>query len=127
MLKVNRYGGIAQLLSLIHIFFMTETAAYADVVLPAAAYAEQLGTYTNTERRVQLSYPAVPPPGEARADWEILTGLANRFGLDWSYSGAEDVFNDEVFVFTPKGDVIDLPVGSTPLDFAYRILSLIHI
>ena len=74
--------------------FMTETAAYADVVLPAAAYAEQLGTYTNTERRVQLSYPAVPPPGEARADWEILTGLANRLGLDWSYSGAEDVFNE---------------------------------
>ncbi len=74
--------------------FMTETAAYADVVLPAAAYAEQLGTYTNTERRVQLSYPAVSPPGEARADWEILTDLANRLGLDWSYSEVEDIFNE---------------------------------
>ena len=52
--------------------FMTETAAYADVVLPAASYAEKLGTYTNTERRVQLSCAAVPPPGDARPDWSML-------------------------------------------------------
>jgi formate dehydrogenase major subunit/formate dehydrogenase alpha subunit len=81
--------------------FMTETAAYADVVLPAAAYAEKLGTYTNTERRVQLSYPAVPPPGEARPDWEILVDLANRLGFNWSYSGPEAIFN-EMASLTPS-------------------------
>ena len=81
--------------------FMTETAAYADVILPAAAYAEQMGTYTNTERRVQLSHAAVPPPGEARADWEILTDLARRFGFEWSYSGPEEIF-DEMASLTPS-------------------------
>ncbi len=72
--------------------FMTDTARYADVVLPAAAWAEKLGTYTNTERRVQLSFPAVKPPGKARPDWEIITELGRRLGLNWDYRGPEDVF-----------------------------------
>ncbi len=74
--------------------FITETAAHADVILPAAAYAEHPGTYTNSERRVQLSQRAVMPPGEARAGWAILTDLAKRFGLGWFYSGPEAVFNE---------------------------------
>jgi formate dehydrogenase major subunit/formate dehydrogenase alpha subunit len=60
--------------------FLTETAALADIVLPAACYAEKEGTFTNTERRVQRLYKAVEPPGEARSDWEIICDLAERAG-----------------------------------------------
>lgn len=60
--------------------FLTETALLADVVLPAACYAEKDGTFTNTERRVQRVRKAVAPPGEARADWEIICALAERAG-----------------------------------------------
>ena len=81
--------------------FMTETAAYADVILPAASYAEKLGTYTNTERRVQLSYAAVPPPGDARPDWAIIADLANRLGFAWRYDGPEDIFA-EMASLTPS-------------------------
>jgi formate dehydrogenase major subunit/formate dehydrogenase alpha subunit len=62
--------------------FLTETAALADVVLPAACYAEKEGTFTNTERRVQRVRKAVEPPGEARADWEIICALAARAGYE---------------------------------------------
>lgn len=60
--------------------FLTETAQMADVVLPAAAFAEKLGTYTNTERRVQLGRPALTPPAGARQDYEIIAELASRLG-----------------------------------------------
>ena len=72
--------------------FLTETANYADVILPATAWAEKTGTATNTNRQVQMGRPAVPPPGEARADWAITTALANRLGLDWSYTHPREVF-----------------------------------
>lgn len=81
--------------------FMTETARYADVVFPATSFAEKGGTFTNTERRVQLIQPAVPAPGEAKPDWFILTELANRMGLGWNYSSAEDVFQ-EITALTPS-------------------------
>ena len=72
--------------------FLTETANYADVILPASAFAEKSGTVTNTNRQVQMGRPAVPPPGEARQDWWIEVQLANRLGLNWSYSSPADVF-----------------------------------
>ncbi len=72
--------------------FLTETANYADVILPAAAWAEKSGTVTNTNRQVQMGRPAVPSPGEARPDWEITQDLANRLGLDWNYYHPRDVF-----------------------------------
>ncbi|MBD3677234.1 MAG: formate dehydrogenase subunit alpha, partial [Rhodobacteraceae bacterium] len=72
--------------------FLTETANYADVILPAAAFAEKSGTVTNTNRQVQMGRPAVPPPGEAREDWWITTELAKRCGLDWGYSHPREVF-----------------------------------
>jgi len=72
--------------------FLTETANFADVILPATAFAEKAGTVTNTNRQVQLARPAVPPPGEAREDWWITVELAKRLGLNWNYSGASDVF-----------------------------------
>ena len=72
--------------------FLTETCVHADVVLPASAFVEKWGTFTNTNRQVQLARPALQPPGEARQDWSILQDLANRIGLDWSYSHPKDVF-----------------------------------
>ncbi len=75
--------------------FMTETAELADVVLPATAWGETDGVCTNTERRVQRLRAAVPPPGEARPDWWIVSQLAKRLGLSgFDYGGAKDVFNE---------------------------------
>lgn len=62
--------------------FMTDTAKFADVVLPAACWAEQEGTFTNGERRVQLIRKAVDAPGDAKVDWEIFCDLAKRMGAD---------------------------------------------
>ncbi|MBU2583172.1 MAG: formate dehydrogenase subunit alpha [Alphaproteobacteria bacterium] len=72
--------------------FMTETAWHADVVLPASAHAEKWGTFTNTNRQVQLARPVVSPPGEARQDWHLIQELAQRVGLDWKYSEVGEVF-----------------------------------
>ncbi|MEM0976468.1 MAG: formate dehydrogenase subunit alpha [Pseudomonadota bacterium] len=72
--------------------FLTETANYADVILPASAFAEKTGTVTNTNRQVQMGRPAVAPPGEAREDWAITTELAQRCGLDWAYTHPSEVF-----------------------------------
>jgi formate dehydrogenase major subunit len=72
--------------------FLTETAFYADVVLPATAFPEKTGTFTNTDRRVQMGRQALRPPGEARPDWEIIQEIARRMGLDWNYRNPADVF-----------------------------------
>ncbi|TIM13721.1 MAG: formate dehydrogenase subunit alpha [Mesorhizobium sp.] len=72
--------------------FLTETAWHADVVLPASAHAEKLGTYTNTNRQVQIGRPALDMPGEARQDWELIVELARRIGLDWNYGHVSDVY-----------------------------------
>lgn len=72
--------------------FLTETAWHADVVLPASAHAEKLGTCTNTNREVQISRPVVPMPGEARQDWELIQEIAQRIGLDWNYGHIKEVF-----------------------------------
>ena len=72
--------------------FLTETAWHADVIFPAAAHAEKWGTYTNTNRQVQMALPVVDPPGQARPDWELVVELANRIGLGWSYEHPRDVF-----------------------------------
>ncbi|HXV85444.1 MAG TPA: molybdopterin-dependent oxidoreductase, partial [Gemmatimonadales bacterium] len=74
--------------------FLTETARYADVVLPGASFAEKTGTYANTERRVQIAHKAIEPPGEARADWEIITDLSNRVGLPTTFGSPADVMEE---------------------------------
>ncbi|MEM6340686.1 MAG: molybdopterin-dependent oxidoreductase, partial [Pseudomonadota bacterium] len=63
--------------------FLTETAWFADVILPASAQPEKPGTYTNSNRQVQLGLPVRKPPGEARQDWKILVEMGQRSGLDW--------------------------------------------
>jgi formate dehydrogenase major subunit len=72
--------------------FLTETAKYADVVLPASAWPEKDGTVTNTNRQVQRGRAALPLPGNARQDLWIIQEIARRIGLDWSYAGPADVF-----------------------------------
>ncbi|MGB1387420.1 MAG: formate dehydrogenase subunit alpha [Paracoccaceae bacterium] len=72
--------------------FLTETANFADVILPATAFYEKSGTVTNTNRQVQMGRPAVTPPGAAREDWAITVDLAQRLGLAWSYDSPADVF-----------------------------------
>ncbi len=72
--------------------FITETANYADVILPASAFFEKNGTVTNTNRQVQMGRAALTPPGDARQDWWITTQLANRLGLGWRYSHPREIF-----------------------------------
>jgi len=71
--------------------FMTDTAEYADLILPAAAWAEKEGSFTSTERRVQWVSRAIAPPGEAKADLEILLGFAEKLGLGLEYRDAGEV------------------------------------
>ncbi|HMA45217.1 MAG TPA: formate dehydrogenase subunit alpha [Gemmatimonadales bacterium] len=81
--------------------FLTETARYADVVLPATSFAEKTGTFVNTERRIQLSHRALDPPGDARGDLEILIELSRRLGLPTPFQSAEDVMR-EIATVTPS-------------------------
>jgi formate dehydrogenase alpha subunit len=81
--------------------FLTETAQLADVVLPAASFAEKDGTFTNTERRVQRVRKGVDPPGQARTDWEIISDLSTRMGYEMHYRSAEEIF-DEFCELTPS-------------------------
>jgi len=81
--------------------FLTETAQIADVVLPSVCFAERDGTFTNTERRVQRIRKAVPPPGEARTDWEIISDLSNRIGYPMSYASVGKIM-DEINRVTPS-------------------------
>ena len=87
--------------------FLTETAQLAHVVLPAASFAEKDGTFSNTERRVQRVRKAIEPPGEAKADWEIVRDIANhilrntQYATQWDYKSAEQVMS-EIVSLTPS-------------------------
>ncbi len=74
--------------------FLTETAHFADVVLPASAFPEKTGTFTNSNRQVQMARQVIDPPGDARQDWWIIQEIANRMGLGWAYGGPADVYGE---------------------------------
>jgi len=74
--------------------FPTETAVLADVILPASAFPEKTGSFTNTDRMVQLARQAIDPPGQARQDLWIIVQLARRLGLDWHYEHPREVFEE---------------------------------
>jgi formate dehydrogenase major subunit len=78
--------------------FLTETAEFADVILPASSYLEKDGTYTNTDRRVQLGRKVLDTPGQARVDWEVVQDIANRIGLGWQYESPREIFEEIVGV-----------------------------
>ncbi len=85
--------GLAKLKHLVvQDIFLTETAFLADVVLPASAFPEKAGTFTNTNRQIQMARPALELWGDTRQDWWILQELANRLDLDWNYAGPADVY-----------------------------------
>lgn len=81
--------------------FLTETAGFADVILPASAFPEKTGTFTNSNRQVQLGRKAIDPPGDARQDWWIIQEVGRRLGLDWNYESPENIFS-EVRKATPS-------------------------
>ncbi|MGF1697184.1 formate dehydrogenase subunit alpha [Vibrio lamellibrachiae] len=81
--------------------FLTETAQYADVVLPSTSFAEKAGHFTNTERRVQRLTPVVNAPGEAKEDWRIIQDIAIAMGSDWDYKNVMDITN-EIARVTPQ-------------------------
>jgi formate dehydrogenase major subunit len=81
--------------------FLTETAELADVVLPAASFAEKDGTFTNTERRVQRVRQAIPAPGQAKADWVILQEMMAKLGYEKTYANAAEIM-DEIASVTPS-------------------------
>jgi formate dehydrogenase major subunit len=74
--------------------FLTETAYLADVILPASAFPEKDGTFTNTDRIVQMGRQAVPPPGDARQDLWIIQEIGKRLGLPWNYQHVSEVFDE---------------------------------
>lgn len=78
--------------------FMTTTAQFADVVLPACPSLEKEGTFVNTERRIQRFEAAMPPLGESKPDWLILCELAQRFGHNWNYTGPREIMSEAVRV-----------------------------
>ncbi|MCG8514142.1 MAG: formate dehydrogenase subunit alpha [Halanaerobiales bacterium] len=80
--------------------FLTATAQFADVVFPAVSFAEKNGSFTNTERRIQLVNQAIQPPGQARADWEIIAALARKMGYPMYYTSPAEIMN-EIASLTP--------------------------
>ena len=85
----------------VHDLFLTETARYANVVLPGSSFAEKTGTFVNTERRIQIAHKAIDPPGNARPDLDILIDLSRRVGLPTPFTTASEVF-DEIARVTPS-------------------------
>ena len=74
--------------------FLTETAVYADVILPASAWPEKDGTVTNTNRQVQMGRQALPLPGGTRHDWWLIHELGRRIGLPWNYKGVDEIYTE---------------------------------
>lgn len=74
--------------------FLTDTAQYADVVLPASPSLEKEGTFTNTERRIQRLYQVLEPLGDSKPDWQIYSELAKKMGFDWNYNSPKDIMEE---------------------------------
>ncbi len=85
--------------------FLTETARFADVVLPACSWAEKEGTFTNTERRVQRFYQALQPLGESRPDWRIIADLSTRMGYSMYYESPAEIMEEIAFVTPQYGGI----------------------
>lgn len=93
--------------------FLTETAEFADVILPASSYMEKLGTYTNTDRRVQLGRPALALPGDARLDWQIVCEIGTRMGYPMNYADPEEIFTEFAALTTSYSQLDYDNIGQT--------------
>lgn len=93
--------------------FLTETARYADVVLPACSWAEKEGTFTNTERRIQRFHRALEPLGESRPDWQIIATLSTLLGYEMNYGSPEEVMDEIAGVVPIYGGVSYWRLGSS--------------
>jgi len=93
--------------------FLTETAEFADVILPASSYLEKDGTYTNTDRRVQLGHKVLDSPGQARLDWQVVQDIANRIGLGWDYASPREIFDEMVSVIPSYANLSYDNLGKT--------------
>jgi formate dehydrogenase major subunit len=93
--------------------FLTETAEFADVVLPATSALEKNGTFTNTDRRVQVGRKALESPGEARTDWKIICDIAARLGVPMEYGSSADVFDEMVSLMPAYSGLSHEKLGST--------------
>ncbi len=105
--------------------FLTETARYADVVLPGASFAEKDGTYVNTERRIQLARKAIDPPGSARGDLEIVIELSNRIGLPTPFTTASEVM-DEIARVTPSWRGVTHARLESAAGLQYPVVDITH-
>lgn len=97
--------------------FPTETTPYADVILPAASFAEKDGTFTNSERRLQLVRKAIDPPGEARQDWEIICELATRMGYLMAYDSPAEIMEEAASVTPIYGGMRHERLGEVGLQW----------
>ncbi|MCZ6786566.1 MAG: molybdopterin-dependent oxidoreductase, partial [Planctomycetota bacterium] len=93
--------------------FLTETAEFADVVLPATSALEKDGTVTNTDRRVQVMHEALTPPGEARVDWQIICDIATRMGYPMGYGSSSEVFDEMVSLMDAYTGLTHESLGAT--------------
>ncbi|MEE8104154.1 MAG: formate dehydrogenase subunit alpha [Planctomycetota bacterium] len=93
--------------------FLTETAEFADVVLPATSALEKNGTFTNTDRRVQVGRKALESPGEARTDWKIICDIAQRLGMPMEYGSSAEIFDEMVSLMPAYHGLSHEKLGST--------------
>jgi formate dehydrogenase major subunit len=82
--------------------FPTETTRFADVIFPAAAWSEDDGTFTNSERRVNRVRQAVNPPGQARPNWWVFKEVAKRMGQEWESNSGQEIWDNEISMLTPQ-------------------------
>ena len=108
----NLIAGLRDLeLLVVSELILTDTAKHADVILPAASFAEKAGTFTNTERRIQRISETVPSPGIARSDWEMLVDLSQYFDRPLEFAAAEEVWDDIRRAVTAYSDISYEDVG----------------
>ncbi|MGI9041237.1 MAG: formate dehydrogenase subunit alpha [Gemmatimonadales bacterium] len=106
----------------VHDLFVTETARWADVILPGSSFAEKSGTFVNTDRHIQLTDAALPPPGQARLDLDILVDLSNRLGLRTTWQSPGEVMK-EIASVTPSWRGVSYPMLEKRRSIQYPVLT----
>lgn len=116
---INHVAGALKRLDflVVHDIFLTETTAFADVVLPAASFAEKSGTFTNTERRVQRVRKAIEPIGDSKPDWRIIVEVARRLGYEIDYSSPDEILREAASLTPIYGGILPERLGDQGLQW----------